>query len=127
MTVNGIYNVKNDNITVDIVFNNPELSKISDRYINVTNPEFLKPKEKVINEVKNKFEKCIRREKIREEGIKMSKSENNLDVNEYALKIGSVKLNEKGQICDIKHYTSYESLGASGKSIKNYLEKRKNN
>jgi len=127
MTIHGLYNVKKDDVSVSIVYNNPELNKIPDEYIDVTNREFLKPKENIINKVKNTFEKCIRREKVRQEGIKMSNSENNFDVNEYALKIGFVKLNEKGEICTIKHFNSYESLGASATSIKNYLEKRENN
>jgi len=108
--VKARYDSQNDHITVCFTFIDAFLKSIPSQNLD-SSGQYLKPREEVINEIKQTFEKSIRLEEVRSIGKKLNKKETNDKIKKFDVVIGMAYLDDKGDKNHIGHYEKYKPYG----------------
>jgi len=120
--VKAWYDIRTDTIEIGFTCLNTFLKNIPDEKLDTTGV-YVKPKEHVLKDIKNYFEKNVDKEKVKQESTKMN-PDKYAGIREFEVIIGISYLNDNGELEHYGHFTEYNILGPSQRRIKKVFSKK---
>lgn len=123
--VKARYSEDTEQIKITFSFINTFLRSISNKNLDTTG-KYVKPKEEVIGEIKEKFEDRLNYSQAIKKGTELSEKESNVNIKRYDIVIGVAYIDDEGQLDHIGHYSDYKPVGPATSEISRIFKERTN-
>ncbi len=116
------YDTRTDSMEIGFTFLNTVLKSISENNLDTTD-KYIKPKEDVLQDIKDYYTVNVDKEKVKQQAYEME-PEDYGGIREFEVVVGMTYLNDDGHVDHHGHFTTYNVIGPSQRRIRQVFSKK---